>query len=105
MERKMTDKIAAEYINSIKMYPPGCEDKERCAHFYRELKTGDDFIKGEFCIRFENWPEETIREICAWGACDSFMDRENAPDNYTAAILRRRECSPGVLDLDTIFGG
>jgi hypothetical protein len=98
--------LIADYINSIKMTTPGCPDKDNCVHFYRELKLGDDFIKGEFCIRFENWPNETVKEICNGEKCYSgFMDKNKVPDNYAIAILRRREFSPGVLDLDTIFGG
>jgi hypothetical protein len=99
------DKIIIDFVNSIKMSSPGCYKKEKCCHFYRELKSGEKFIKGEFCIRFENWPKESVQEICAGGVCNCFMDRENVPDNYTSAVLRRREYSWGVLDLDTIFGG
>jgi hypothetical protein len=98
------DKIIVDFVNSIKMSSPGCANKEKCAHFYRELRTGETFIAGEFCIRFENWPKETIQEICAGEGCNSFMDREDLPDNYAAVILRNRECSWGVLDLDKIFG-
>jgi hypothetical protein len=98
--------MISDYINSIKMSGPGCSHKDRCAHFYRELKLGDSFIKGEFCIRFENWPEELVKDICNGEWCfSSFMDRDKVSDSYVTAILRRREYSFGVLDLDTIFGG
>jgi hypothetical protein len=100
------DSVIADYLNSIKMGSPGCPDKNNCVHFYRELKLGDKFIKGEFCIRFENWPKEMVKEICNGEKCySSFMDRNKIPDNYAAAVLRRREFSYGVLDLDIIFGG
>jgi hypothetical protein len=100
------DRLVINYINSIRMFSPGCVHKDKCVHFYRELKLGSDFIRGEFCIRFENWPKKTVEEICNGEYCNgSFMDRERLPDNYAAAVLKRREFSPGVLDLDTIFGG
>jgi hypothetical protein len=87
------------------MSKPGCINKEKCAHFYHELKIDDKFIKGEFCIRFENWPKESIDEICKQiEYCTSFMNRDNCPDNYTAVILRGREYLPGILDLNNIFG-
>jgi hypothetical protein len=86
------------------MAAPGCEQKDKCAHCYRELYFDGKFIKGEFCIRFENWPKETIADICnRENVCTSFINREEAPDLYVSAILKRREVSPGVLDLNKFF--
>jgi hypothetical protein len=101
----MIDTIIHDFIELIRMPSPGCINKEKCVHCYRELKIDDTFVKGEFCIRFENWPKKTIVDICnGTEICNSFMDRKMAGDNYTSVILRSREFSWGVLDLNKVFG-
>ena len=95
----MNDEIRA-YINSIKMPVPGCRRKEGCAHYYEELRIGEEFIKGEFCTRFEDWDGETVRSVCNGEFTNCHRPRGVA--SY-AAIERGRDFSPGVLDLNKMF--
>jgi hypothetical protein len=99
----MINKIARDYIKSIRIIAPGCSHKEKCVHFYQTLRLDDKFINGEFCIRFETWPEDRIKDICNGNEiCTAFMDRDRVSNSYSSAILRGREFKNGIFDLNRI---
>jgi hypothetical protein len=100
------DQVIERFIKKVTMSASGCKHIDDCVHCYKEFRLGDQFIKGMFCIRFENWPSEIKDQICKQeDFCSAYRSRNNVDNVYNEAILEYREFSPGVLDLDKIFGG